>query len=76
MFLASFLISLNLLAFLFHTVLHLADLRYQLIRKELSKRQKFFNDINALLRYLILDDWEHLLNFMIVGLEIEVPTAT
>jgi len=75
LFLASFLLTLNLLAFLFHTVLHLADLRYQLIRKELRKRQKFFNDINALLCYLVFDDWDHLLNFMIAGLEIEVPAA-
>ena len=74
-FLASFLLSLNLLAFLFHTVLHLVDLRYQLIRKELRKRQKFFNDINALLRYLVFDDWDHLLNFMIAGLEIEIPSS-
>ena len=73
-FLASFLLSLNLLAFLFQTVLPLMDPRYQLIRKELRKRQKFLT-INALLHYLVFDDWDHLLNFMIAGLEIEIPSS-
>jgi hypothetical protein len=75
LFLASFLLSLNLLAFLFHTVLHVADLRYQLIRKELRKRQKFFAHLEALMSYFVFDDWNHLLDFMIAGLEIEVPPA-
>lgn len=43
-YLASFLLTLNLLAFLFHTVLHLVDLPYQQIRSLLGTRKRFFND--------------------------------
>ena len=54
-FLASFLLTLNLLAFLFHTVFELLDERYQRIRKALGPRKTFFNDIRALLRYMIFE---------------------
>ena len=74
-FLASFLLTLNLLAFLFHTVFGLLDERYQLIRKELGPRKTFFNDMRALLRYMIFKDWSHLLSFMMEGLELEFDTS-
>jgi hypothetical protein len=74
-FLASFLLTLNLLAFLFHTVFGLLDERYQLIRKELGPRKTFFNDMRALLRYMIFEDWSHLLGFMMEGLELEFDTS-
>ena len=74
-FLASFLLTLNLLAFLFHTVFGLLDERYQLIRKELGPRKTFFNDMRALLRYMIFEDWSHLLSFMMEGLELEFDTS-
>lgn len=73
--LSSFLLTLNLLAFLFHTVLDLVDEKYQLVREALSARKTFFNDIRALLRYLLFDNWEHLLDFMIEQLEL-VPYDT
>ena len=47
--LASVLLSLNLLAFLFHTVLDLVDERYRAIRAELGKRRTFFQDVEALI---------------------------
>jgi len=71
--LSSFLLTLNLLAFLFHTVLELVDEKYQLLRKELSARRTFFNDVRALLRYLLFESWEHLLDFMLEQLEVVVP---
>jgi len=71
--LSSFLLTLNLLAFLFHTVLELVDEKYQLLREELSARKTFFNDIRALLRYLLFESWEHLLDFMLEHLEVVVP---
>ncbi|MEI7511825.1 MAG: ISNCY family transposase [Candidatus Peregrinibacteria bacterium] len=74
-FLASFFLSLNLLAFLFHTVLNLVDMRYKLLRQILRKRELFFHDINALLRYIVFNNWDHLLDFMITGLEIEIPSS-
>jgi len=71
--LSSFLLTLNLLAFLFHVVLSLVDEKYLLLRKTLSARKTFFNDIRALTRYILFESWEHLLDFMITGLELTAP---
>jgi hypothetical protein len=72
-YLASFLLTLNLLAFLFHTVLSLVDEKYLLLRQTLAARKTFFNDIRALTRYIFFGSWQHLLNFMIEGLELTIP---
>jgi hypothetical protein len=69
--LASFLLTLNLLAFLFHTVLELLDANYRLLRETLGPRRTFFNDIKTLTRYLYFDSWSHLLTFMIQQLELD-----
>lgn len=71
--LASFLLTLNLLAFLFHTVLELVDAKYRLLRQALGPRRTFFNDIKTLTRYLYFQSWQHLLDFMIEQLELS-PT--
>jgi hypothetical protein len=63
--LASFLLTLNLLAFLFHTVLALVDQSYQRIRRQRGTRKGFFQDILALTKYLLFESWQHLLDFMI-----------
>ena len=68
--LASVLLTLNLLAFLFHTVLSMVSAKYQLLRKELATRRTFFNDIRALTRYLYFTGWEEMLDFMISQLEL------
>lgn len=70
-YLASFLLTLNLLAFLFHTVLELVDAKYHLLRQELAARQTFFNDVRTLTRYFCFDSWQHLLDFMITQLELQ-----
>ncbi len=70
-YLSAFLLSLNLLAFLFHTVLEWSDDKYALLRQVLARRQTFFNDIQALMRYMVFDSWDHLMDFMIRGLELE-----
>jgi len=70
-YLAAFMLSLNLLAFLFHTVLEWSDDKYALLRRVLARRQTFFNDIQALMRYMVFDNWDHLMDFMIRGLELE-----
>ena len=67
------LLTLNLLAFLFHTVLEIFDERYRLIRRTLPRRKDFFNDIRALTRYICFESWEQLLAFMIRGLELPDP---
>jgi hypothetical protein len=68
--LASFLLTLNLLAFLLHTVLSLVSPKYLLLRKELATRETFFQDVRALTRYHLFNGWEDLLDFMITQLEL------
>ncbi len=67
--LVNFLTSLNLLAFLLHITLAFLDEEYQALRRELVVRKDFFNDIRALLRYMVFDSWSNLLLFMLRALE-------
>jgi hypothetical protein len=69
-YLAAFMLSLNLLAFLCHTVLEWSDDKYALLRQVLARRQTFFHDIQALMRYMVFDSWDHLMDFMIRGLDL------
>lgn len=75
LYLSATLLTLNLLAFFCHTILHLIDQRYQCLREHLRARQTFFNDLRTLTRYLYFDSWDQLLNFMITQLELDVPPA-
>ena len=68
--LSTVLLTLLLLAFLFHTVLHLSCLVYQSIRQALVTRRTFFNDLRALTRYLHFSGWDELLAFMYRQLEL------
>ena len=70
-YLAATLLSLNLLAFLFHTVLEWSDAPYALVRQKLVRRQTFFDDIRTLTRYMVFESWSHLMAFMVAGLELE-----
>jgi hypothetical protein len=69
--LSTTLLTLNLLAFLLHTIALITDEVYQQIRQALGARRTFFNDVRALMRYWIFTDWASLLRFMFVQLEIE-----
>ena len=69
--LSTLLASLNLLAFLFHSVLDMMDTKYQLIRAKLPTRKTFFQHIQALTCYLCFDNFDALLDFMMKGLEID-----
>ena len=69
--LSSLLLSLNLLAFLFHTILDLVDEQYHAIRRKLGSRRTFFTDLDALLRYLLFSSWQEVLDFMYKGLELD-----
>jgi len=73
--LSTVLLTLNLLAFLYHTVLHLVDQRYQRLREHLAVRQTFFNDVQTLTRYLCFASWDHLLDFMLRQLELDILPA-
>ena len=71
--LAEILLSLNLLAFLFHNVLDLVNSLYQNIRKILATRKTFFNDIRALLKYVWFQSWSDLFIYILTeGEEREV----
>lgn len=69
--LASLLLSLNLLAFLFHTILDLVDEQYRAIRQKLGRRRTFFQDLEALLRYFTFETWDEVFLFMFQGLELD-----
>ena len=75
-YLSMILVLLNLLAFLFHTVLDLVDEVYQRLRMHLRVRKTFFTDLQALTRYLFFASWEQLLNFMYVQLELDQPATS
>ena len=73
--LSNVLFTLNLLAFLTHTVQELIAKPYQLLRAALKSRQVFFNDLRALTRHHIFDSWQHLWRFMLESLEIVFDPA-
>jgi hypothetical protein len=74
-YLSATMLSLNVLAFLFHTVLEWSDEQYALLRQVLARRQTFFEDMRALTRYLVFESWHHLMDFMLKGLKLESKLA-
>jgi hypothetical protein len=54
-FLSQILLTLNLLAFLFHTVLAFVDARYQSARRRRGTRKGFFRDLVSLTKYLLFE---------------------
>ena len=75
-YLASFLATLNILSLLFHTLLERLDEKYKLLRSHLPTRKTFFDDLRALTQYLYFESWDHLLTFMLEGLELVIPPNT
>jgi hypothetical protein len=73
--LSTVLLSLLLLAFLFHTALDLACLMYHAIRQKLRTRRKFFDDLRGLTTYLYWRSFQHLLGFMYRQLELGPPPS-
>ena len=67
------LFTLNVLAFLLHTVQDFVNAPYRLLRQALVARYTFFNDLRALTSYLIFESWNALWRFMVEGLELEIP---
>jgi hypothetical protein len=68
--LSTVLLTLLLLAFLFHSVLGLSCSMYHRVRRELVARRTFFNDLRALTRYLYFSSWQQLLTFMYQRLDL------
>jgi len=59
--LAAILVSLNLLAFAFHTVCDIIDQPWRDARDKLGPRYNFFSKLAAITAYLIFASWEDLL---------------
>ena len=74
--LSEILLSLNLLAFLFHNVLDLVNEMYQKVRKNLGTRKRFFNDIRALLNYIWFQSWNDLFIFILTEGDEREPVNT
>jgi len=72
-YLAQTLLSLNILAFLFHTVLELLDRRCALIRRTLPRRDTFFQHLSVLTQYVCFDGWQQMMLFMLTGLKLADP---
>lgn len=68
--LSNVLATLNMLAFLIHTIQELIEPAYQRLRRALGARKTFFNDLRTLTRYMVFDSWDDLFLFMEEGLEI------
>jgi hypothetical protein len=68
--LANVLATLNILAFLIHTIQEIIEPAYQRLRRALGARKTFFDDLRALTRYMVFETWDDLFSFMEEGLEI------
>ena len=74
--LAATLATLNLLAFLFHTLLDLMDSKYQLVRSKLASRHTFFEHIRVLTCYHCFASFEAVLDFMIRSWNLRPPDTS
>lgn len=75
-FLAHTLLTLNILAFLTHTMLQRFDGVYVAVRKKLVTRQKFFQSIQVLTQFFYFENWQHLIHFMAQQLELSLSTLS
>lgn len=73
--LSALFLTLNLMAFLFHTLLDIFDEKYGQLRKKTHSRKTFFNDIRTLTKFLCFRDWERMMEFMIRGLKEAIPVG-
>ena len=73
--LSCLLVSLMLLSFLTHTIFNLFDTAYKAIRLDLVTRRSFFDNLRSILIFNIFVNWQHLLDFMIDGLEIQFDSS-
>lgn len=67
--LASLLATMNILAFLFHTMLEFMDEKYRLLRKTCGARATLFNDIRTLLKHFCFCSFDRLMEFMVESLD-------
>lgn len=68
-YLSYILATMNVLAFLFHTMLEFMNEKYKLLRTVIGARKHFFNDIRTLLKHICCRSFDSLMDFMIAGLK-------
>lgn len=71
--LAETLATLNILAFLLHTVLDLSDRRYQLLRSTRGRRSRFFAELGMMACFWYHESWQAMMHFMVTQLELPDP---
>ena len=62
--LSTFLTTLILIAYLFHTLLDMGCKLYKQLREEIVVRKVFFNHIKTLTAFFNWESWDHLFDFM------------
>jgi hypothetical protein len=75
-YLAQFLASLNVLAFLFHTALDCLDVAYRALRLKTGRRDMFFQSLAVLTRFHYFRSWGALMQFMLEALEMTVANTS
>jgi hypothetical protein len=55
---------LNLLGFLYHGILDLADEDYRGVRRQAGRRTEFFNELKVALKYQVYEDWRSFVVFV------------
>lgn len=75
-YLAQFLVSLNVLAFLFHTALDVLDAAYRALRLKTGRRDMFFQSLAVLTRFHYFASWGALMRFMLNALEINLADTS
>ncbi len=73
--LCNVLAVLNLLAFLFHTVLAMTSEAYQKIREKPGARRKFFEHLRRLTHYIFFESWDAMLQLMMEKLKLKFNTS-
>lgn len=75
-YLSQVFLTLNILAFLMHTVLEIVDAKYRRLRMAVGTRKTFFNDIKTLTKYMCFNGWNQMMIFMLKGLKLPIPDDT
>lgn len=65
--LAALLVTMNLLAFAFHTLLDLTTTAWQKARQRIGSRKRFFQHLAAITCYLLFPNWAALIQTLIKG---------
>lgn len=74
--LASLLATMNVLAFLFHTMLEFMNNTYHLLRAALGRRDTLFHSLRTLLTFVCFRSFDSMMVFMIEGLKKQHDPAT